>query len=315
LSTDLFRELGLGFDFRVAHLTIEPDEIFSHSYAELAKFLKRLPYRPDWLVVFGDGNPAAIGALAGARQGISVVHIEAGEMRGKWEHEEINRRIVDSLADLHLCTSRRAISILAQSGISSNVHFTGDVTSEFIIRYAESLPSGISDWDTQDYLLVTIHRPENLQEEPFANIVAAVNDMTRKVIFVCHPRTEHRLLELGLPISPNIEILQPLSYANMLSAIKGCAFLLTDSGGLIREASHLGKRAVVRRNAGGWPELYEAGVNIRVGSTASEIRDGIRRMELLVENSREVPQLFLTHDGLRQTIELLSNPPKTVSPY
>lgn len=305
LSTQLFHELRLSFDFEIDHANRNPDAILANSFIELSQYFRGLDPCPDWIVVFGDGNPAVAGALAAARQGCKLVHIEAGEKRERYEHEEINRRVVDSLADVHFCVSQRAVSCLAEDGILNNVYWTGDLAYDFTMESAHTLSPGVSGIAQEGYVLVTIHRPENLEREVLQDIVTALSEMSREVVFLCHPRTKRRLQELDLYASQAVQYLDPLSYLSTLAAIKGCAFLLTDAGGIVREASHLGKRCVVRRNGGAWPELMERGFNVRVGTSLAELREGLARMDALSKQHVRPPQLLYRPNGIEEALDVL----------
>lgn len=297
LSTQLFRDLDINFDFQIVHKNLTPDSIIANTFVELSNYLRKVYPKPDWVVLFGDGNPALAGALAAARQNYKIVHIEAGEKRERYEHEEITRRVVDSLSNVFFCVSQKAISCLAEDGIVENVYWAGDLAYDYMTQIANEFSSKIFKDSLNEYILASIHRPENLEATVLTNIVTALNEYSKKVIFICHPRTKHKLQELDLWDKENIQYLEPLSFKEVLAAIKGSTFLFTDSGGLIREASHLGKRCIVRRTGGAWSELIDLGFNLRIGTKLDELRSALRRMGLLSSQNIQPPKLLFRQDG------------------
>lgn len=303
LAVQIIRDLGLSFDFEISHKSRSPDAILANSFIELSRHLRWLT--PDWIIVFGDGNPAMVGALASARQGHKLVHIEAGERRERYEHEEINRRVIDTLSNVYFCVSQRAVSCLAEEGITRDVYWTGDLAYEFTMKCVQNLSPGIDGEVREGYVLVTIHRPENLEAKVLKNISIALDELSRESFFICHPRTKHRLQDLNLWNTTKTHYLNPLSFFESLSAIKGCAYLFTDSGGMIREASHLGKRCVVRRNRGAWPELIDIGFNIKVGTSIIDLRDGFINMETLCRRPVSPPEVLYRPKGVDHALDIL----------
>ncbi len=304
LFTHLTAELNLSFDFQIVHTDRTADAIFAHSFVELSKYLNKFESNSNLVVVFGDGNPAMVGALIAARHGFKLIHVEAGEKRAKHEHEEINRRVVDSLSDIHFCVSQRAVLCLSNEGMSDGVYWTGDLAYDFMRKYVDRLYPEIEQ-NVNGFILATIHRPENLRSEVLNNIIQALSESTKKILFICHPQTKYRLQELELWNKKNITYLDALPYSEMLATIKRSSFLFTDSGGLIREASHLGRRCIVRRNEGGWPELIQAGYNIRVGTSLKEIKHSLVKMNSLTVKYVDPPELLYRKNGVEYALDLI----------
>ncbi|MCL4274780.1 MAG: UDP-N-acetylglucosamine 2-epimerase [Anaerolineales bacterium] len=304
LLSQQLADLNLSFDYQIFHKIRTAEDIFAHSFVELSKYFDKFDPNVDLVVVFGDGNPAVIGALVAARKGYKIVHVEAGEKRASHEHEEINRRIVDALSDIHLCVSHRAVQCLKDEGKSENVYWTGDLAYEFLKNNINKMTFD-NIYPDKEFVLATIHRPENLGEYALTNIIRALEGFSNKVHFFCHPRTKLRLLELDLMSTKNIYFSDALPYSKMLSAITNSLFLLTDSGGLIREASHLGKRCVVRRDEGGWPELMQVGYNLRVGIELEELKSSLNKVKSLIDIKSPPPEILYRHNGAKYALEIL----------
>ena len=293
----IFKVPGLDNWTHYTHKILKPDSILANSFVALSNYLRDIYPKPDWVIVFGDGNPTLSGALAAARQNYKLVHVEAGEKREKYEHEEITRRVVDSLSDVFFCVSQRAVECLAENSITENVYWTGDLAYDFMMKKARQLESKSFVEATNEYVLASIHRPENLEAKVLINIITVLNEYSERVFFICHPRTKYKLQQLGLWGKDNIHYLSSLSFSEVLSMITGATFLFTDSGGLIREASHFGKRCIVRRNGGAWPELINAGFNKRVGTKLNELRSAFAEMDLLSTQNASPPESLFRKDG------------------
>lgn len=305
LYSQMIRDLNLTFDFQITHESHDADAIIAHSFMELSKYFKNLDSKNFSVVVFGDGNPSMIGALVAARYGFKIIHVESGEKRAKHEHEEINRRVIDSLSDIHFCVSQRAVRCLSEEGLTEGVLWTGDLAYEFMQSYIKNILVLQAESPNKDFILVTIHRPENLHPNTLSNIVEALEKFPKKALFVCHPHTYNLLNKIELTNKKNIEFVNALSYSEMLLAIKRCFFLFTDSGGLIRESSHLGKRCVVMRKGGGWPELIQAGYNIRVGTQLKEIEDALSQMNILSQTQTPPPEILYRKNGIENALNLI----------
>jgi len=282
LSGAIISELGIKFDYTFRHSNTSPIHILGHSIIKLYELLESIQPKPDWIVVFGDGNPAFVGAIAAHRHNIPIIHIEAGAKRASYEDEEKNRFVVDKLADIHFCSTKLAVEVLKTEGSTKNLFWTGDLTYNFTVNFAKKFKDTFKT-NLSDFILVTIHRSDNLDRRTLENISIVLEHYHRDTIFVCHPRTRKKLEEYKLLNVKNFLYFPPLSYSKILSAIKQCAFLLTDSGGLIREAYYLNKRSLIRRDLGGWPELVNANINARIGRSQDSIIEKLDWIERQLE--------------------------------
>ena len=240
---------------------------------------------PDQILVYGDTNSTLSGALAGAKLDIPICHVEAGVRSfNRAMPEEINRILTDRVARLLLCPSETAKRHLKAEGISSGVHVVGDVMrdaletflpiSERTSRILQTLALEPSTYD-----LLTVHRAENTSDAvTLERIFRALTMLGHHVIWPVHPRT--RLVLERAAISPprNVRLLDPVGYLDMLALEQSARVVLTDSGGVQKEAYWLGVPCVTLREQTEWPETVEAGCNVLVGSHPAAIDAAVRGM-------------------------------------
>jgi UDP-N-acetylglucosamine 2-epimerase len=244
-----------------------------------------LSTRPDALLIYGDTNSTVAGALAAAKLSVPVVHIEAGlRSFNRRMPEEINRVVADHLSDLLLCPSDAAVKNLANEGVVKGVHLVGDVMLDVLnwarSRTASSLPAPLarSGLEHGRYLLVTVHRSENTDDPArLSGILAAFNALDEPVVFPVHPRARKMIVQSGQTLKSHIHLIDPIGYLEMVAASASARLILTDSGGLQKEAYWLAVPCVTLRDETEWVETVEAGWNRLVGSDAELIVDAVRR--------------------------------------
>lgn len=230
-----------------------------------------LDENPTAILVYGDTNSTLAGAIAGAQSRVPVVHVEAGlRSYNRKMPEEINRVVVDHLSTLLLCPTHRAAENLAREGISAGVHIVGDLMFDSVLR-AKSLAiahSRILDRlavEKKSYGVATFHRQENLEETGrLAAIVSYLRKQSRSIplIVPLHPRTRKALHDAGVALqSERILVTEPLGYLDMNQLIGAAAVVLTDSGGLQREAYFHRVPCVTLRDETEWTETVESGWN------------------------------------------------------
>lgn len=235
--------------------------------------------RPDCVLVYGDTNSTLAGALAASKLCVPIAHVEAGlRSFNRRMPEEINRVMADHLSDLLLCPSQTAVSNLAVEGISQNVHLVGDVMLDVLNwakQRAEVNQSAILErfeLSKQEYLLVTLHRSENTSEVTrMSSILSAFNSLDEPVVFPVHPRTRKIITEMGFQPKPHVRLIDPAGYLDMVALLGSARLILTDSGGLQKEAYWLGVPCLTLRNETEWVETVDAGWNILVGSDRNKI--------------------------------------------
>jgi UDP-GlcNAc3NAcA epimerase len=237
-----------------------------------------LDEQPDWVLVRGDTNSTLAGALAAAKLHIAVGHIEAGlRSFNRWMPEEINRIVADHVADLLFCPTPTAMSNLAAEGIEQGLHLVGDVMYEAILYNlpladAKSRVLARLRLAPDGYLLLTVHRAENTDiRQNLQAILAAVDRLEDAVVFPVHPRTRKLLTELGWTPRPGVQLVEPQGYFDTLILEKNARLLLTDSGGMQKEAYCLGTPCLTLREQTEWVETVEAGWNLLVGADTDRI--------------------------------------------
>jgi UDP-N-acetylglucosamine 2-epimerase len=243
-----------------------------------------LQERPDWLLLYGDTNSTLAGALAASKLLIPVIHVEAGlRSFNRRMPEEINRVMVDHLSKLLLCPSKTAVDNLASEGITRNVHLVGDLMLD-VLNWAQrrvdaNQPVLLRQLDLKRgrYLVATVHRSENTDDPArLLDIVAALNAISGSVVFPVHPRTRRAIAQANCEIKPHVRLIEPLGYLEMVALAKDARLILTDSGGLQKEAYWLGVPCVTLREETEWVETVEAGWNMLAGANYERIIQAAR---------------------------------------
>lgn len=240
---------------------------------------------PDCVLVYGDTNTTLAGGLAAAKLNIPVAHVEAGlRSFNRAMPEEINRVVVDHLSDLLLCPTRTAVANLRVEGVIEGVELVGDVMLDTARFFAENV-----DVDAvlrsfglamDGYYLATVHRAGTSDNpERLSSVIAAFAALDRPVIWAVHPRTTKNLETLGLlglvQSSTNIRIVPPLSYMETVGLLRGAHALLTDSGGMQKEAYFFGIPCVTLREETEWTETVELGWNQLAGTGEARIANAV----------------------------------------
>jgi UDP-N-acetylglucosamine 2-epimerase len=250
-----------------------------------------LEERPDLVMVLGDTNSTLAGALAAAKLGIPIAHVEAGLRSFDMSMpEEINRRVVDHLSALLYCPTRAAVENLGREGVTRGVRLVGDVMLDAVLQHrarAERLPAG-GEPPRASYYLATVHRQENTDDpRRLASLLGALASLPRPVLFPVHPRTRARIAEQRQAPSGSLRLLPPQPYLRMLRLASGARAVLTDSGGLQKEAFILGVPCVTLRDTTEWVETLAAGANRLAGASPERIRRAVARIE--AERPRRAP--------------------------
>ncbi|NLC36032.1 MAG: UDP-N-acetylglucosamine 2-epimerase (non-hydrolyzing) [Alcaligenaceae bacterium] len=241
-----------------------------------------LAERPDWVLVYGDTNSTLAGALAAAKLHIPVAHVEAGlRSFNRRMPEEINRVLTDHLSELLFVPTPAAGRQLRQEGIDpGRIHLTGDVMMDAALYYRELArrPAWFDDLSLQDdaFLLCTLHRAENTDcPQRLRNIFYGLAASERPIVLPLHPRTRKTLERLNLQPSSQLHIVEPVGYLEMAWLEMHCAAVVTDSGGVQKEAYFHGKPCITLRDETEWTELVELGVNTLTGADPGLIAEQI----------------------------------------
>lgn len=236
-------------------------------------------HRPDWVLVYGDTNSTVAGALSAAKMGLRVAHVEAG-LRSFNRHmpEEHNRVLTDHAADLLLAPTTLAMSHLGREGLGARAVLVGDVMLDACRRVLIAnrqqqpvLPPGVDP--ARPYLVATLHRAENTDEPSrLAALIGALAGLSMPVVLVAHPRLLQRAADAQIDLrSGAIRVIPPLPYVDMMAVIRRARAVVTDSGGLQKEAFLLGVPCTTPRSETEWPETLSAGWNV-LAPTAGELR-------------------------------------------
>lgn len=249
---------------------------------EIEKIL--IEHKPDWVLVYGDTNSTLAGALAAKKLHIKVAHVEAGLRSYNMNMpEEINRILTDRISDILFCPTDTAIHNLEKEGFDhfpNSIVKSGDVMLDaalFYRQYAKQPPIELN----KKFILATIHRAENTDDpKRLRNIIRAMEEiaLSEDVIIPLHPRTRGKLKALDYDISTSpIRFIEPLGYLEMIYLLEKCSSVMTDSGGLQKEAFFFGKPCITLRDETEWVELVEHGYNMLAGSDYEEIMKAYHR--------------------------------------
>jgi UDP-N-acetylglucosamine 2-epimerase len=243
--------------------------------------------QPDWVLVYGDTNSTLAGALAAAKLGAPVAHVEAGlRSFNRSMPEEHNRVLTDHCADLLFCPTQTAVELLAREGITRGVHLVGDTMVDAVHQaatraHAEATILEQLGVQARHYLLATVHRPYNTDVPAnLAALVAAFCELDETLVFTVHPRTRQKLAELGLDRqlarAPHVHMIEPVGYLDMLLLEQQARLILTDSGGIQKEAYIFAVPCVTLRPETEWVETVAAGWNVLVHADRAQITAAVR---------------------------------------
>jgi len=239
--------------------------------------------RPDILLIYGDTNSTLAGALAAAKLGVPVAHVEAGlRSFNRAMPEEINRVVADQLSTWLLCPSQTALDNLVREGVRSGVHLVGDVMADSLTLAVDRARERSVVLDrlglaTKGYLLATVHRAENTDDlARLRAILAAFDALDEPLVFPVHPRTRKLLNEIGYAPPTHVCLIEPVGYLDMVMLEQGARMILTDSGGIQKEAYWLGVPCVTLRDETEWVETVTAGWNTLAGANTEKIVSTVR---------------------------------------
>ena len=251
---------------------------------QTGEMLKRLEpvltaEKPDWVLLYGDTNSTLAGALVASKLALRTAHIESGlRSHRRGMPEEINRIVADHLSDLLFCPTRLAVDNLGKEGLAERAVLTGDVMYDASLAFREIAENrgGVlaETWRLGEFALATIHRAENTDDpDRLRAIVSALDRIARTicpVVWPLHPRTKKRLGDLGLSAG-QVATIRPVSYLDMLLLEGRARFILTDSGGVQKEAYFLKTPCITLRDETEWEETLENNCNVLTGASEKNI--------------------------------------------
>lgn len=282
MSKIFFEELGIPMpDYNLKIGSGNHGKMTGEMLAKLEEIY--LNEKPDCVLVYGDTNSTLAGALAASKLLIPVIHVEAGlRSFNKSMPEEQNRILTDNISKLLLVPTKDAEKNLKNEGIENGVYNIGDVMYDAVLMFKEK--SEIKEdllekinVKKNDYILTTIHRAENTNDiERLKNIIEALNESNETIVLPLHPRTKKFIEQYGLNFNNNIKIIEPVGYLEMLMLEANSKKIVTDSGGVQKEAYFMNKPCVTMRDETEWVETVEVGWNIIVGTNKDKILNGIK---------------------------------------
>ena len=267
---------------------------------------------PELVLVYGDTNSTLAGALAAAEARIPLAHVEAG-MRSfdRSMPEELNRVLTDHASDLLLCSTQTAVDNLEREGITRDVHLVGDVMADVSLRFsglAAERSTALADHGVEPggYLLVTAHRAGNVDDpERLLRLVELLEALPDPAVFPLHPRTRARLEGAGLlgrlSAAPRLRLTPPLGYLDFLELARHARAVLTDSGGVQKEAYLLGTPCVTLRDTTEWVETVESGWNVLVDLDRARALEALERTP-----PEERPELYGGGRAAERVVEVVS---------
>jgi UDP-GlcNAc3NAcA epimerase len=241
-----------------------------------------LDEKPDGVLIYGDTNSTLAGALAAVKLHIPVAHVEAGlRSFNRRMPEEINRIVSDRASSILFCPTRTAVENLAREGITRGVHEVGDVMYDSVLFHAEMAARRSRILFTlslapKTYCLATVHRAENTDDRGrLREILAGLGGIKELVIVPLHPRTRRILESEAFELAGNIRVIDPVSYFDMLILEQNARIILTDSGGMQKEACFLAVPCITLRDETEWMESVNAGSNFLAGCERGRVAEGV----------------------------------------
>ena len=274
-----------------------------------------LDFQPDWVVVYGDVNSTLACSLVSSKLNYGVAHVEAGlRSFDRSMPEEINRLVTDQLSELLFTPSEDANRNLEREGIGQDkIHLVGNVMIDTLVQLLPKAENNLSQlapiYSADGYLLVTLHRPSNVDDPAILKeIMSALEKISLEiqVLFPVHPRTQERISEYGLqPKNPQLVILEPLGYLDFLRLMSKAKLTLTDSGGLQEETTALGIPCITLRENTERPVTVSCGTNVIVGTDKEKI---ITESLKVLEGRGKKGQVPEKWDGLaaKRIVEVLT---------
>jgi len=250
--------------------------------------------QPDWVLVYGDTTSTLAGARAAKEADVPLAHVESGMRSGDWSMPEEHIRVeVDRLSDLLFCPDERSAETLAAEGVEGKREVVGDVMADAsmkLLSLAQQQSSALDEHGLKPgrYLVATVHREANVSQPRLGRIVEALNRIEEVIVFPLHPRTRGALDGAGLELADQVWAIAPLGYLDLATLASQARVVLTDSGGLQKEAYWYGVPCVTLRPSTEWVDTVEAGANVLVDDDPERIVSAVASARMPDER----PQLY-----------------------
>jgi UDP-N-acetylglucosamine 2-epimerase len=269
--------------------------------------------QPDAVIVFGDTNSTLAGALAAAKLGLPVAHVEAGfRTYERLLPEEINRVLTDHVASYLFCPTAFAVGCLKREGIEEGVYHTGDIMYDSLLAILPRVEAVEAEvlrrFDLQPgaYYLSTVHRAANTDDPaPLARLVEAFGRLDLPVVLPLHPRTRIAMARWGIEAGANLRLCDPVGYLEMVALERSARSVISDSGGVRREAYFLGIPCVTLREDSEWPETLAEGWDVLAGDDVDRIVAAAQRPR----PAGEPEPLFGDGNAAGKIVEILERDP------
>ena len=265
LSQVFYLELGLPDPrYSLGIGGVSQDEMLAHMRPGILEAIDA--ERPDRLLVFGDTTSTLAGARAAKEAGVFLAHVEAGMRSGDWSMPEEHIRVeVDRISDLLFCPDERSAGQLAAEGVEGRSEVVGDVMADATRIFAPIAAAQPTIADRfGDFFVLTIHREANTEAERLKRILDVINSIGDAFVFPAHPRTLRVIDEEQIELAPHVHLVEPVGYLDMLALVQKAQAVVTDSGGLQKEAYWLRTPCVTLRPSTEWVDTVEAGANTLV---------------------------------------------------
>jgi UDP-N-acetylglucosamine 2-epimerase len=270
-----------------------------------------LGHTPDTVLVYGDTNSTLAGALAAAKLHIKLGHIEAGlRSYNRQMPEEHNRVLTDHCSELLFCPTQTAVDNLDREGIRAGVHLVGDTMYDAVQQFSQialqkSRILDILGLKTKEYLLATIHRAYNTDNPTvLSSIMSAFKKIDETILFPIHPRTLQAISAMNITIPSNVRAIDPVGYLDMLVLEQNARVILTDSGGIQKEAYFFKVQCLTLRTETEWVETIAGGWNTLVGTDAANI---VSAVNTSISSDLAHPDYFGDGHSSEKIVRLLSS--------
>ena len=311
MSEVFFKELGIPqpkYNLNISNLP--HGAMTGRMIEELEKVMNG--ENPNFVLVYGDTNSTLAASLAAAKLNLPIIHVEAGLRSGNMNMpEEINRVITDRLSNILFCPSMIAVENLKGEGLKKNVFFVGDVMFDVLKFLQKKLPSLTDlniEFSREKFCICTLHRQENTDNPTnMKEILVSLNEINKKtpVVFPIHPRTKKLITKYKFKaLIQDLKIISPLSYMHMLSLINNSSFLLTDSGGMQKEALYLQRPCITLREETEWVETVDLGLNTLCGSNKDLILKAYQSINKTPLNFDKNP--YGNGNSAKQIVEIIN---------
>jgi len=280
LSQVFFEELRLPEPrYRLDLHTADPDAM----EPAIAAKVKR--ESPDLVLVYGDTNSTLAGARAAVEASVPLAHVEAGLRSGDLSMpEEHTRMEVDRIAWLLFCPNDRSQARLTEEGVLGRIHVVGDVMADATLRFApiarERFPI---PFEPGSYVVATVHRQANVFQPRLGRIVEGLNRLSERVVFPAHPRTRDQIVRERIELEPHVRLTEPLSYLELASLTSQARVIVTDSGGLQKEAYWYGVPCVTLRSSTEWVDTVGVGANVLVDDDPDTLVAAVANAQILTK--------------------------------